>query len=64
MGWGRGLREVQEGGDVCILMADSHCMAETHVQGAAAAQLQGGREELLHVQGQEGKSWGDIPCPR
>ena len=55
MGWGRGLREVQEGGDVCILMADSHCMAETHVQGAAAAQLQGGREELLHVQGQEGR---------
>ena len=31
-GWGgrRGGREVQEGGDICILMADSHCcMAET-----------------------------------
>ena len=59
-GWG----EVQAGGDICILMADSHCMAETHVQGAAAAQLQEGREELLHVQGQEGRPCGDTPHPR
>ena len=27
-----GGREVQEGGDICILMADSHCcMAETNI---------------------------------
>ena len=27
-----GRREVQEGGDICILMADSHCcMAETNI---------------------------------
>ena len=34
-GWdgSRGGREVQEGGDMCILMADSHCcMAETNKQ--------------------------------
>ena len=29
--WVGGVREVQEGGDVCIPMADSHyCMAETN----------------------------------
>ena len=65
-GWG----EVQEGGDICILMADSHCMAETHVrgrgggqeelphvQGAVAAQAQECLEELFHVQGQERRRW-------
>ena len=46
----------------CI--TNSHCMAETHIQGAAAAQLQEGREELLHVQGQEGRPCGDTPHPR
>ena len=35
-----------------------------HVQGAAAVWAQEGREELLHVQGQEGRQWGDTPCPR
>ena len=30
-GWGRGGKEVQEGGDIFILMFDSHCyMAETN----------------------------------
>ena len=28
---------------------------QAHVQGAAAARVQEGREELLHVQGQEGR---------
>ena len=28
---------------------------EEHAQGAVAAQVQEGREELLHVQGQEGQ---------
>ena len=28
---------------------------QPHMQGAAAVQLQEGREELLHVQGQEGR---------
>ena len=26
--------------------------------------MQKGREELLHVQGQEGRPWGDAPPPR
>ena len=31
VGWVRGGREAQEGGDMCILMADSHsCTAETN----------------------------------
>ena len=30
----------------------------------AAAWAQEGREELLHVQGQEGRPWGDNPHPR
>ena len=32
VGWGGGLGgEIQEGGDICILMADSHrCVAETN----------------------------------
>ena len=32
---------------------------QPHVQGVVAARAQEGREELLHVQGQEGQ-----PCPR
>ena len=32
---------------------------QPHMQGAVAAQAQEGREELLHVQDQEGR-----PCPR
>ena len=35
-----------------------------HLQGAATAWVQGGREELLHVQGQEGRLWEDTPCLR
>ena len=35
-----------------------------HVQGAATARVQEGREELLHAQGQEGRPWGDTPRPR
>ena len=37
---------------------------QPHVQGALAAQVQESREELLHVQGQEGRRWGDTPRPR
>ena len=33
-------------------------------QGAAAAQAQEGWEELLHIQGQEGRPWEDTPRPR
>ena len=30
-GWDAGVKEVQEGGDMCILTSDSHCcMAETN----------------------------------
>ena len=31
---------------------------------AAASRAQEGQEELLHVQGQEGRLWGDTPHPR
>ena len=34
---------------------------QPHIQGAVAAQVQEGLEELLHVQGQEELWWGDIP---
>ena len=37
---------------------------QPHLQGVAAARLQEDREELLHVQGQEGQPRGDTPCPR
>ena len=37
---------------------------QPHVQGVVAAWAQEGQEELLHVQGQEGRPWGDIPCLR
>ena len=37
---------------------------QPHVQSAVAAWAQEGREELLHVQGQEGWLWGDTPHPR
>ena len=37
---------------------------QPHVQGAVAAQAQEGLEELSHVEGQEGRLWGDTPRPR
>ena len=37
---------------------------QPHIQGAVAAQAQEGLEELLHVQGQEGRRWGDTPHQR
>ena len=35
-----------------------------HVQGAVAAWTQEGLEELSHIEGQEGRRWGDTPRPR
>ena len=37
---------------------------QPHPQGGAAAWVQEGWEELLHVQVQEGQLWGDTPRPR
>ena len=37
---------------------------QPHVQGAVAAQVQEGLEELIYLQGQEGRRRGDTPCPR
>ena len=37
---------------------------QPHVQGAVAVWAQEGREELLHVPGQEGQLGGDTPRPR
>ena len=37
---------------------------QPHVQEAVAAWAQKGLEELSHVEGQEGRWWGDIPRPR
>ena len=37
---------------------------QPEVQGAVAAWAQEGLEELSHVEGQEGRRWGDTPCPR
>ena len=34
-----------------------------HIQGAMAAWAQEGLEELSHVEGQEGRRWGDTPRP-
>ena len=36
---------------------------QLHIQGAVAEWAQEGQAELLHVQGQEGQPWGDIPRP-
>ena len=35
---------------------------QPHVQGAVAAQAHEGLEELSHVEGQEGRRWGDTLC--
>ena len=37
---------------------------QPQVKGAVDARVQESREKLLHVQGQEGQLWGDIPRPR
>ena len=37
---------------------------QPHVQGALAARVQEGLEELSHIEGQEGQRWGDTPPPR
>ena len=37
---------------------------QPHVQGAVAARVQEGLEELSHIEGQEGQQCGDTPHPR
>ena len=37
---------------------------QPQVQGAVASRAQEGLEELSHVEGQEGRQWGDTPPPR
>ena len=37
---------------------------QPHIQGLVAAWAQEGLEELSHVEGQEGRQWGDTPSPR
>ena len=37
---------------------------QPHIQGAVAAWVQEGLEELFHVEGQEGRQWGATPRPR
>ena len=37
---------------------------QPHLQGDVAARAQEGLEELSHVEGQEGRRWGDTPHPR
>ena len=37
---------------------------QPHVQGVVAAWVQEGLEALSHVEGQEGRRWGDTPRPR
>ena len=37
---------------------------QPHIQGVVAAWAQEGLEELSHVEGQEGRQWGDTPHPR
>ena len=37
---------------------------QPHVQGAVAAWVQEGLEELSHIEGKEGRQWGDTPRPR
>ena len=34
---------------------------QPHVQGVVAVWVQEGQEELFHIQGQEGRLWGDTP---
>ena len=51
--------------DQCIFLARGGGQEDQpHVQGAMAAQAQEGLEELSHVEGQEGRQWGDTPRPR
>ena len=51
-GWdgGRGGREVQEGGDMCIFMADSHCCMATRHCKAIIFQLKINSKISLKVQ--------------
>ena len=37
---------------------------QPHVQGAVVARAQEGLEELSHIEGQEGRWWGNTPRPR
>ena len=37
---------------------------QPHIQGAMASRAPEGLEELFHVQGREGRWWGDSPRPR
>ena len=37
---------------------------QPHVQGAMDVRAQEGLEEVSHIEGQEGRRWGDTPRPR
>ena len=37
---------------------------QPYIQGAVAARAREGLEELSHIEGQEGRRWGDTPRPR
>ena len=37
---------------------------QPHIQGAVAARVQEGLEDLSHIEGQEGRQWGDTSRPR
>ena len=47
-----------------ISSSNEHPGLISHIQGAVAAWAQEGLEELSHVEGQEGRRWGDTTCQR
>ena len=48
----------------CVWGQGSDQEEQPHVQGVVAASAQEGLEEPSHVEGQEGRQWGDTPHPR
>ena len=45
-------------------LARGQGQGQEELPGAVAAQSQEGLEELSHIEGKEGRQWGDTPRPR
>ena len=47
-----------------MMKAQGQGQRQEELPGAMAARAQKGLEDLSHIEGQEGRPWGDTPRPR
>ena len=62
--WSLDQEDTLEKGMLPTLISGLSQEEQPHLQRAVAAQAKEGLEELVHIQGQKGRQWGDTPRPR